>query len=235
MEIIILNLILTHSSNCLAYNTPVVQRLQLFNPLSLINRLLELEFAEVFSFQALLRNFYLLPLTSVLLWLGICKVKRSYRKAVDFLLPLFVTFAGNRKYVLACSTYDRYRETWTEICVCFFIVGNVDTKMNSRFAYSFFFLKEQSVIEFIRNIRIRFERKRKNSGETRFGRFSFQTFVARDTIKLSAVCFRIFYRRFIFLYFFNCILMEIRTIIILPLFFFFFEIRINYLRNKYIM
>lgn len=141
MEIIILNLILTHSSNCLAYNTPVVQRPQLFNPLSLINRLLELEFAEVFSFQALLRNFYLLPLTSVLLWLGICKVKRSYRKAVDFLLPLFVTFAGNRKYVLACSTYDRYRETWTEICVCFFYCRKRRYQDEFAFCIFIFFFK----------------------------------------------------------------------------------------------
>lgn len=164
----------------------------------------------------------------------ICKVKRSYRKAVDFLLPLFVTFAGNRKYVLARSTYDRYRETWTEICACFlFFFYRRKRRYQDEFTFCIFifFLKEQSVIEFIRNIRIRFERKRKNSGETNFWqKIPFQTFIARYTkkIKLSAVCFRLFYHRLIFLYFFNCILMKMRTIVILPLFFF-FEIRINYL------
>lgn len=51
----------------------------------------------------------------------ICKVKRSYRKAVDFLLPLFVTFVGNRKYVLVAPlTIDIVKHGLKFVCLFYF-------------------------------------------------------------------------------------------------------------------
>lgn len=57
--------------------------------------------------------------------------------------------------MVAPLTTDIVKRGLKFVCVCpfvsfffFYIVGNIDTKMNSRFAYSFF-LKEQSVIAFI--------------------------------------------------------------------------------------